>query len=200
MKYPKYIGLLIAIAFVGMSFAGFCSRSYAAEEWKGGFEAFKPATDAKYHQRNTGNIPWNSFEEKPAEETKTGKPKLVDSYWIEGEKGWVNRIREAEGRSRLKYQTPANLSPEKYHSPCPLCGFVTYFWLDNGAMDSATVKLIQADYPSWNQADGVCQNCFVDYEVRSGAWYEGNVASTTDEYVLGYNKSKDIQDYFKNVK
>ena len=61
MKHSKHVGLFIAIAFVGMSFVGFCSRSCSAEEWKGGFEAFKPATDAKYHQRNTGNIPVEFF-------------------------------------------------------------------------------------------------------------------------------------------
>ena len=200
MKKSKHIGLFVAIAFVGMIFAGFCSGNSLAEEWKPGFEAFKPATDAKYHQRNTGNIHWNSFEELPAEETKKNTPKLSDIYWIEGEKGWVNRIRDVEGHSRVKYQTPANLSAEKYHSPCPVCGFPTYFWLDNGAMDSATVKLIQVDYPSWNQADGVCQTCFDAYKMWDGTWYDGNVASTTDEYVIGYNKSKNIQDYLKNIK
>ncbi len=200
MRYPKHIGLFIAFAFVAICFAGVCSRNSVAEEWKGGFEAFKPATDAKYHQRNTGNIHWNSFEELPADEAKNGTPKHSDIYWIEGEKGWVNRIQEAEGQSRLHHRTPANLSADKYHSPCPLCDFPTYFWLDNGAMDSDTIGLIQADFPSWTQTDGVCRNCFENYTVRSGAWYDGSLATTTDEYVIGYMKSRDIQDYFKHVK
>ncbi|GJQ58160.1 MAG: hypothetical protein D8M57_07615 [Candidatus Scalindua sp. AMX11] len=200
MKHPKHVGLFIALAFLGISIVGFCSRSYAAEEWEPGFEAFKPWNDPGYHQRNTGNIDWNSFEELPAEETKHGAPKHTDIYWIEGEKGWINRMREAEGRSRLKYQTPANLSADKYHSACPLCGFATYFWLDNGDMDSETIKTIQADYPSWKQADGACRYCFETYAVRSGAWYDGKLASSTDEYVIGYNKSKGVQDYFKQVK
>lgn len=200
MKRSKYMSLIVGFIFVGVGAIAFCSGDSVADEWKGGFEAFKPATDAKYHQRNTGNIHWNSFEELPADETKNSAPNLTDIYWIEGEKGWVNRIQEVEKRSRLAYQEPANLSADKYHSPCPICGFGTYYWLDNGFMDSKTVKAIQADYPSWTPGDGVCQNCFENYTVTAGTWYDGKVASTTDEYVIGYNKSKRVQDYFKNVK
>ncbi|MCP5004129.1 MAG: hypothetical protein GY941_09340 [Planctomycetes bacterium] len=200
MKYTSYCSIVLAIAFAGLCSFGFSSRNSVAEEWKGGYEAFKPSTDAGYHQRNTGNVHWNSFEELPADETKSGTPKHSDIYWIEGEKGWIKRIQEAEGQSRLKWQMPANVSAGKYHTDCSLCGMPTYFWLDDGAMDRRTIKLIQADYPGWTKADGACRNCFESYTVRSGAWYDGNVASTTDEYVIGYNKSKRVQDYFKNVK
>ncbi|MDR4506487.1 MAG: hypothetical protein MRK01_17075 [Candidatus Scalindua sp.] len=200
MKHQKYICLFVGFVFVGMGLITFGPGNSVAGEWKGGFEAFKPATDAKYHQRNTGNIPWNSFEELPAEETKNSTPNFTDIFWIEGEKGWVNRIRKTEKHSRLAYQEPANLSADKYHSPCPICGFDTYFWLDNGFMDSKTLKTIQVDNPSWTQDDGICRNCFENYTVTSGTWYDGKVASTTDEYVIGYNKSKYVQDYFKNVK
>jgi hypothetical protein len=187
--------------FVGISVTGLNSANVIAEEeWTASFEAFKPTDDPKFHQRNTGGIQWDLFEEEPAAETKTGKPHHTDIYWIQGEKGWVNRIKQAEGQSRVKYLTPANVAESKYHSPCPLCEKPTYFWLDSSLIDGDTVKHIKADYSGWSKGDGVCRNCFECYAVRSGKWYDGNLASTTDEYVIGYNKSARVKDYFSNVK
>ena len=201
MKYPRLLFVFSMFFFVGISVTGLNSTNVIAEEeWTASFEAFKPTDDPKYHQRNTGGIQWGLFEEEPAAETKTGKPDFTDIYWIEGEKGWVNRIKQAEGQSKVKYLTPANLEESKYHSPCPLCGKPTYFWLDSGLIDGDTEKHIKADYSGWKKGDGVCRNCFECYAVRSGKWYEGNLASTTDEYVIGYNKSAGVQDYFSNVK
>ena len=88
------------------------------------------------------------------------------------------------------------LAESKYHSPCPLCENPTYFWLDSGLIDGDTEKHIKADYSGWSKGDGVCRRCFECYAVRSGKWYDGNLASTTDEYVIGYNKSAGVQDYF----
>ena len=201
MRYPRLLCVFSMFFFVGISVIGLNSTNVIAEEeWTASFEAFKPTDDPKYHQRNTGGIQWDLFEEEPAAETKTGKPHHTDIYWIQGEKGWVNRIKQAEGQSRIKYLTPANVEESKYHSPCPLCEKPTYFWLDSSLIDGDTVKHIKADYSGWSKGDGVCRNCFECYAVRSGKWYDGNMASTTDEYVIGYNKSAGVKDYFSNVK
>ncbi len=201
MRYPRLLCVFSMIFFVGISVTGLNSTNVIAEEeWTASFEAFKPADDPKYHQRNTGGVQWGLFQEQPNKDTKSGKPNHTDIYWIQGEKGWVNRIKQAEGQSRLKYQKPANVSEQKYQSSCSLCEQPTYFWLDDSYIDDDTAGRIKADYSSWNKGDGVCRRCFESYAVKSGKWYEGNLASTTDEYVIGYNKSARVQDYFNNVK
>ena len=201
MKYPKLLCVFSMFFFVGISVTGLNSTNVTAEEeWTASFEAFKPTDDPKYHQMNTGGIQWGLFQEQPNEDTKSGKPNYTDIYWIQGEKGWVNRIKQAEGQSRLKYQKPANVSEQKYQSPCSLCEKPTYFWLDDSYIDGDTAGLIKADYSSWSKGDGVCRRCFESYAVKSGKWYDGNLASTTDEYVIGYDKSARVHDYLNNVK
>ena len=201
MRYPRLLCVFSMFFFVGISVTVLNSTNVkAGDEWTASFEAFKPTDDPKYHQRNTGGIQWGLFQEQPNADTKSGKPNYTDIYWIQGEKGWVNRIKQAEGQSRLKYQKPANVSEQKYHSPCSLCERPTYFWLDDSFIDSDTAGRIKADYSSWSKGDGVCRRCFESYAIRSGKWYDGNLASTTDEYVIGYNKSDGVQDYLTNVK
>ena len=201
MRYPRILCFLSIYVFMGMGVTGFCPINVnAEEEWTESFEAFKPADDPKFHQRNTGGIQWGLFQEQPNEDTKTSTPDLTDIYWIQGEKGWLNRIMDVEGQSRLSYMAPANVAESKYQSPCPLCEKPTYFWLNSGLIDGDTENYIKADYPGWNKEDGVCRRCFECYSVRSGKWYDGNLASSTDQYVIGYNKSEWIQDYFRNVK
>ena len=118
MKYPRLLCVFSMFFFVGISVTVLNSANVkAGEEWTASFEAFKPTDDPKYHQRNTGGIQWGLFQEQPNADTKSGKPNFTDIYWIQGEKGWVNRIKQAEGQSRLKYQKPANVSEQKYHSP-----------------------------------------------------------------------------------
>lgn len=198
MKNTKVIGIITVFILVGMNAVGICSKSVAAEEWSGGFEAFKPSDDPKYHQRNTGDVNWGLYQEQSSEKSK---PSITELYWVgHGGKGWLNRLKKAESQSRVKYLTPASLDEGKYQSPCPLCEQPTYFWLSSGQIDGDTVKLINADYPDWEKADGVCRNCFECYAVRSGKWYDGNLASTTDQYVFGYKKSRQALDYFSNVK
>lgn len=201
MRHPRILCIFSIFVFMGMSVMGSFPINVAAEEeWSAGFEAFKPTDDPKYHQRNTGGIQWGLFQEQPSEETKTGKPNYTDIYWIQGEKSWVSRIEDVEGRTSLSYQKPANLADERYHAPCSLCEKPTYFWLDAGYIDGETVKFIIADFPGWKKEDGVCRNCFECYAVRSGEWYDGSMASTTDIYTIGYNKSKRILEYFEQVK
>ena len=148
MRYPRLLCVFSMFFFVGISVTVLNSANVkAGEEWTASFEAFKPTDDPKYHQRNTGGIQWGLFQEQPNEDTKTGKPHHTDIYWIQGEKGWVNRIKQAEGQSRLKYLTPANVQESKYHGPCPLCAKPTYFWLDNSHIDGDTEKLIRPIIP-----------------------------------------------------
>lgn len=200
MRNPKTIFLFYAIMFAVVTIVANVQTVIAEEEeWTESFEAFKPTEDAKYHQRNTGGVDWELFHDQPSEETK-GKPKSTGFYWIEGEKSWVNRIKDAEGQSRVSYQKPANLADEKYHAPCTLCNQPTYFWLDSGYIDDDTVKRINVDYPNWKKDDGVCRRCFECYAMRSGKWYDGSMATTTDLYTIGFNKSKEVLDYFENIK
>ena len=105
MRYPRLLCVFSMFFFVGISVTVLNSANVkAGEEWTASFEAFKPMDDPKYHQTNTGGVQWGLFEEEPAAETKSGKPNYTDIYWIQGEKGWVNRIKQVEGQSRLKYQ------------------------------------------------------------------------------------------------
>lgn len=109
-------------------------------------------------------------------------------------------MKDVEGTSRLSYRNPANIADEKLQTPCPLCKKPTYFWLDAGHINEETVTFIKADFPGWKKEDGICRKCYECYTIRSGEWYDGNVASTTDLYTIGYNESKMILDYFNQVK
>ncbi|MEE8597567.1 MAG: hypothetical protein V3T09_07145 [bacterium] len=180
MKYPRILCALSIFIFMGIGVTGIKHVGAAS------FESFKPADDPGYTQRHNGNIEWHLFH---------------DSAESNGDEEWQQRIKDAEGTSRLIHLTPAKVAESKYQSPCPLCEDPTYFWLKKGDLDSDTELFIKGDYPDWNEADGVCRNCFECYELRSGKYYDGNpVASSTDEYVIGYNKSPRVLDYFKNVK
>ena len=200
MKYPKILCVLSIFIFMGIGVTGV--KHVVAEEWTASFEAFKSTSEPDYHQRRNGNIEWHLFHDAPAAETKTGKPDYTDIYWIEGDGAWHQRIMDVEDTSGHHHLTPADLPNSKYHSPCPLCGDATYFWMNTGDLDDSDVQAhIKGDFPGWTKADGVCRNCFECYEVRTGKYFDGKpVASTTDEYVIGYMKSANIQDYFANVK
>ena len=120
---------------------------------------------------------------------------------MEGDDAWHKRIMDVEGTSALSHLTPAKVAESKYHSPCPLCGDLTYFWMNTGDLDDNDVQAhINGDFPGWTKADGVCRNCFECYQLRAGKFFEGSAASSTDEYVIGYMKSPAIQDYFANIK
>lgn len=201
MKYPGILLIFSIFFIVGMGNMGLYQKNVIAdEEWTASFEAFKPAEDTKYHQRNTGGVKWYLFHDQPNDDVKNSKPRYTDIYWIEGEKAWVNRIKDVGGKSELSYLDPADLPDEKYHSPCPLCENPTYFWLDAGFIDGETVKFIKTDFPGWKKEDGVCRNCFECYAVRSGQWYDGEMATTTDIYTIGFNKRKWVLEYFEQVR
>jgi hypothetical protein len=198
MKYPKILCVLSIFIFMGIGVTGI--KHVGAEEWTASFEAFKSTDDPAYHQRRDGTIEWYLFHDAPAAETKTDKPNYTDIYWIESDAEWHQRIMDVEDTSRLSHLTPENVAESKYHSPCPLCEYPTYFWLNTGDMDNDTETHIKGDYPGWSKADGVCRYCFECYQLRAGKFFEGSAASSTDEYVIGYMKSPWIQDYFKYVK
>jgi hypothetical protein len=199
MKYPKILCVLSIFIFMSIGVTG-TKHVVAEEEWTASFEAFKSTNEPDYHQRRNGTIEWHLFHDAPAAETKTDKPIDSDIYWIEGDDAWHQRIMDVEGTSALSYLTPEKVAESKYHSPCPLCGYATYFWLNTGDMDNDTETHLKGDFPGWNKADGICRYCFECYQLRAGKFYEGSVASSTDEYVIGYMKSPAIQDYFANIK
>ncbi len=197
MKYAKILCIFSIFAFMGIGVTGI--THVGAEEWTESFEAFKSTDDPAYHQRHNGNIEWHLFHDSA--EPKSDKPSHTDIYWIEGDNSWQKRITDVKDTSGHHHLIPDNVADSKYHSPCPLCGDATYFWLSDSDMDSDTDSFIKNDYPGWSKADGVCRNCYECYEVRTGKYFDDSlVASTTDEYVIGYMKSPSILNYFKNVK
>ncbi len=56
-------------------------------------------------------------------------------------------------------------------SPCPLCKFPTYNWVDDPASvcDEMVIEAIQIDFPDWESKDGGCDRCIEVYELRAGA-------------------------------
>lgn len=193
MKYPRMLCILSIFAFMGIGAIGINHVE------AGSFEAFKSTDDPTYHQRHNGNIEWHLFHDSA--EPKADKPKNTDIYWIEGDHSWQKRITDVKDTSGHHHLIPANVADSKYHSPCPLCGYSTYFWLSDSDLDSDTESYIKCDFPDWSKADGVCRNCYECYEIRSGKYFDGSpVAATTDEYVIGYMKSPNVLNYFKNVK
>ncbi len=55
-------------------------------------------------------------------------------------------------------------------SPCPLCKFPTYNWVDDpeSVCDEMVIEAIQIDFPDWESKDGACDRCIEVYELRSG--------------------------------
>ncbi|MEC7641212.1 MAG: hypothetical protein VYC17_03565 [Nitrospinota bacterium] len=55
-------------------------------------------------------------------------------------------------------------------SPCPLCKFPTYNWVDDpeSICDEMVIEAIQIDFPEWESKDGACDRCVEVYELRSG--------------------------------
>jgi len=55
-------------------------------------------------------------------------------------------------------------------SPCPLCKFPTYNWVDDpeSVCDEMVIEAIQIDFPDWESKDGACDRCVEVYELRSG--------------------------------
>lgn len=55
-------------------------------------------------------------------------------------------------------------------SPCPLCKFPTYNWVDDPASvcDEMVIEAIQIDFPDWESKDGGCDRCIEVYELRAG--------------------------------
>lgn len=193
MKYPRILCILSIFAFMGIGSIGINNVE------AGSFEAFKSTDDPTYHQRHNGNVEWHLFHDSA--EPKGDKPSHTDIYWIEGDHSWQKRITDVKDTSGHHHLIPADVADSKYHSQCPLCGDATYFWLSDSDFDSDTESFLKNDFPDWSRADGVCRNCYECYEVRSGKYFDGKpVLSTTDEYVIGYMKSPNILNYFKNVK
>ena len=55
-------------------------------------------------------------------------------------------------------------------SPCPLCKFPTYNWVDDpeSVCDEMVIEAIQIDFPDWENRDGACDRCIEVYELRAG--------------------------------
>ncbi len=55
-------------------------------------------------------------------------------------------------------------------SPCPLCKFPTYNWVDDpeSICDEMVIEAIQIDFPDWENKDGGCDRCIEVYELRAG--------------------------------
>jgi hypothetical protein len=75
-----------------------------------------------------------------------------------------------------KYVDPGEISEEERDfihlqgSPCPLCKFPTYNWVDDpeSICDEMVLEAIQIDFPDWESKDGGCDRCIEVYELRAG--------------------------------
>jgi hypothetical protein len=55
-------------------------------------------------------------------------------------------------------------------SPCPLCKFPTYNWVDDpeSICDEMVIEAVKIDFPGWESKDGACDRCIEVYELRAG--------------------------------
>lgn len=55
-------------------------------------------------------------------------------------------------------------------SPCPLCKFPTYNWVDDpeSICDEMVIEAIKIDFTDWESKDGACDRCVEVYELRAG--------------------------------
>ena len=75
-----------------------------------------------------------------------------------------------------KYVDPGEMTDEDKDyihlqgSPCPLCKFPTYNWVDDpeSICDEMVIEAIQIDFPDWESRDGACDRCVDVYELRAG--------------------------------
>ena len=75
-----------------------------------------------------------------------------------------------------KYVDPGEMTEEEKDfihlqgSPCPLCKFPTYNWVDDpeSICDEMVIEAIQIDFPDWESRDGGCDRCIEVYELRAG--------------------------------
>ena len=75
-----------------------------------------------------------------------------------------------------KYVDPGEMTDEDKDyihlqgSPCPLCKFPTYNWVDDpeSICDEMVIEAIQIDFPDWESRDGACDRCVEVYELRAG--------------------------------
>ena len=75
-----------------------------------------------------------------------------------------------------KYVDPGEMTDEDKDyihlqgSPCPLCKFPTYNWVDDpeSICDEMVIEAIQIDFPDWESRDGGCDRCIEVYELRAG--------------------------------
>jgi len=75
-----------------------------------------------------------------------------------------------------KYVDPGEISEDERDfihlqgSPCPLCKFPTYNWVDDpeSICDEMVIEAIQIDFPDWESKDGGCDRCIEVYELRAG--------------------------------
>lgn len=57
-------------------------------------------------------------------------------------------------------------------SPCPLCKFPTFNWIDTSSLDEQIIRLIKADFSDWQVDDGICDRCTECYTVKAGLWFK----------------------------
>jgi hypothetical protein len=53
-------------------------------------------------------------------------------------------------------------------TPCPLCGFPTFDWVEEMGDGKEIVKVIKEDFPDWSAHDSLCSRCAEFYQSRAG--------------------------------
>ena len=62
-------------------------------------------------------------------------------------------------------------------TPCPLCKFPTYHWMDSigERVDEKVIKGIQRDFPDWNPSNGACERCIEVYQAHASLSLQNTV-------------------------
>jgi hypothetical protein len=55
-------------------------------------------------------------------------------------------------------------------TPCKLCGFPSYDWIEEIGDDEEIVNIIREDFPDWSIKDGICSRCSEHFKIRAGKW------------------------------
>jgi hypothetical protein len=97
---------------------------------------------------------WMEFTSAFAFWTPARQEQIFDALWIN-----VNPTHRALEELVSDPRQLQSGSGPRPGSPCPLCGFPTFAWADADSLEENTRCAIEAEFPQWSSAQGVCARC-----------------------------------------
>jgi hypothetical protein len=91
----------------------------------------------------------------------------IDPSWRPMFESFWNRERITHAELLDWAVDPAKFAGSSAGGRCSLCRFPTFVW---GKLNDEVVRLIGADYPTWDPQKGACERCVESYEIRAGHW------------------------------